>query len=268
LTATLVPGARAGAPGLPPDLAHPALATFARWCEGGRLPDRAALGQFAARSALALPDGRALRFVAASGPAGALAYEQRVADRGEIALRENSMHDTFNALCWLALPQTKAALNAVHVQQGVAATPNGRDRRRDAATLLDESGLLVACSAPELVALLRARAWRALFWDRRDEVAARMHPIAVGHGLCAQCASGRPHRGLTAHTLVIDLPAASGGGTVARIDAAGAARVARADFAPEILLPLPIAALPGWDREALGARLFDDLSVFRPPVLR
>jgi len=268
LIATRIPGAGTSLTASWTDLAHPALAMFARWCEGGRLPDRVTLGQFAARSALALPDGRALRFVAASGPAGALAYERRVACRGEIALRDGSMHDTFNALCWRALPRTKAALNAVHVQRGTAATPNGRDRRRDAATLLDESGMLLACSAPELVALLRVRAWRALFWDRRDEVAAHMRPIAIGHGLCARCASGRPHRGLTAHALVIDRPAASGAAALAEIDAVAAARVVRADFTPDILLPLPIAALPGWDCEALGARLFDDLSVFRPLVLR
>jgi hypothetical protein len=30
-----------------------------------------------------------------------------------------------------------------------------------------------------------------------------------------------------------------------------------------MLPPLPVAALPGWDSEALGARLFDDPSVFR-----
>jgi hypothetical protein len=31
---------------------------------------------------------------------------------------------------------------------------------------------------------------------------------------------------------------------------------------------VPIAALPGWDAEQLGDRLFDDVSVFRPRVLR
>jgi len=37
-----------------------------------------------------------------------------------------------------------------------------------------------------------------------------------------------------------------------------------AAFSPADLLPLPVAALPGWDVEGLGARLFDDASVFRP----
>jgi hypothetical protein len=37
--------------------------------------------------------------------------------------------------------------------------------------------------------------------------------------------------------------------------------------APEDLLPLPVAALPGWDVEGNGARRFDDTAVFRPRML-
>jgi Protein of unknown function (DUF3025) len=252
----------------PHDLRHPALAIYARWCAGGRLPDRCALEQAAAESPLALPDGRRLQFVAATGRTSALTYENRIAGCGEIALREDSVHDQFNALAWLALPQTKAALNAVHVRQAEAPTANRRDRRRDAATLLDESGLLLACDAPELVALLRARQWRALFAERRAEVAAHMRPIAIGHGICARLACGRPHRGITARALVLDLPVDLRNVCLAPFDAMAAAFVRRGDFAPEWLLPLPIAALPGWDCEGLDAKLFDDLSVFRPLVLR
>jgi len=56
----------------------------------------------------------------------------------------------------------------------------------------------------------------------------------------------------------------------AALDAAAAATISARGvaFAPEDLLPLPVAALPGWDVEASGARLFDDAAVFRSRMLR
>jgi hypothetical protein len=52
------------------------------------------------------------------------------------------------------------------------------------------------------------------------------------------------------------------------VDATAAAMIAAPGFGPDLLMPLPVAALPGWDTEDNGPGLFDDLSVFRPPVLR
>ena len=190
---------------------------------------------------------------------------------------------------WLRLPRTKAALNAVHVRAADAGTGNARNRARDAATLLDESGLLLDCHDAGLVELLRARDWRGLFWTRRDEVVCAMRPLVLGHGLAEKLLS--PYRALTAHVLITGRPperaaAADGAAQTARADASQAAvvdeaavdetamdaeaarHIALPRFAPHLLLPLPVAALPGWDAESLGERLFDDLSVFRPPVLR
>jgi hypothetical protein len=90
----------------------------------------------------------------------------------------------------------------------------------------------------------------------------------IGHGALAKCVA--PFRALTARALVIPLAAAElpGGpqALAAALDAAAAERLARAGavFAPADLLPLPIAAIPGWDAEQLGSRLYDDASVFRP----
>jgi len=190
---------------------------------------------------------------------------------------------------WLRLPRTKAALNAVHVRAADAGTGNARNRARDAATHLDESGLLLACHDAGLAELLRAREWRALFWTRRHDVVDAMRPLVLGHGLAEKLLS--PYRALTAHVLITgraperaaapegaeetSLVDASEAGAVdeaavdeTAMDAEAAKRIAMPGFAPGLLLPLPVAALPGWDAEGLGERLFDDLSVFRPPVLR
>jgi len=257
---------------LPRAGAHPAFAPFARWLPVGTvrgLPSRSTMNGWARASGLALPDGRPLIFAPPwPGTSSALAYEARVARRAEVATRDENLHDAWNALAWLAFPRTKAALNAVHVTAARVATPNARDRRRDAATLLDESGALVACVDAGLLAHWRARRWRDAFSLEGTRDVPTVTAVAIGHGLLAKLAA--PFRGVTGRALVLAIdPAALPHGAEASataLDAAAARAIAAhgATLAPEQLLPVPVAALPGWDLERLGARLFDDVSVFRP----
>lgn len=250
---------------MPKDAAHPAFAPYRAWLRGDALPDLAALNAAARERAITSAAGAPIRF-AEERAQGALAYERAVAERGLVAMRAGSPHDVFNALAWLAFPRTKAALNARHVAEGAGAGANGRSRARDAATLLDESGMVLACADDELAALLRARAWRPLFVDRRDDVRRTMLPFVVGHGLLVKLL--RPYRAATAHALIVrvDDTIVAGGtaGLAAAVDAAAAAAVAGAALTPAQLAPVPVAAFPGWDSEGLGERLFDDRSVFRP----
>jgi hypothetical protein len=233
-------------------LNHPAFAPYRRWLERDPAPARAALDAWAREA------GLALRFVAPAAKAPpALDYERRIAARGEVETREGSEHDRCNALAWLAFPRTKSALNRIHVREARAPTPNARNRQRDAATLLDESGLVVACADATLVAGWRRHAWRETFWLRRADVSRSLAAFVLGHGLLARAATA--HRALTGRALVLPLAAET---PLGELDAAAAARV-EAGLVPEDLLPLPLAALPGWDREGLGAALFDDTRVFR-----
>jgi hypothetical protein len=244
-------------------VAHPAFAPYRRWWEGGALPDLAALNAAAQERALASTAGAAIRFVD-ERTHGALAYERAVAERGTVATRTGSPHDIFNALVWLAFPRTKAALNARHVADGAGAGANGRSRARDAATLLDESGIVLACADDGLVALLRARAWRPLFVDRREDVRRVMRPFVIGHGLLAKLQ--HPYRAATAHALIVRVGCsivADETAGAAAVDAAAAVAVGDAALTPAQLVPVPVAAFPGWDSEGLGERLFDDRSVFR-----
>ena len=262
-------------PAAPDAAAHPAFAPYARWwvpSRGVAPPAHVEFDGWAREANLTLPGGRPLSFPPApSSGTSALEYERRIAATGEVATRPGNLHDACNALAWLAFPGTKAALNAIHAVTAVADTGNGRDRRRDAATLLDESGMIVACADAELLELWRTHQWRAAFWDRRVAVADRMRAVVIGHGLLAKLVA--PFRGITAKVLVsaldgtalpadpVLLAAALDAAAAAAINAGGVA------FAPEDLLALPVAALPGWDMEASGARLFDDTAVFRPRML-
>ncbi len=251
---------------------HPAFAPYSQWVDAARLaaiPACSTHNALARAAGVALPDGTPVKFVEAPGRrVPAIDYERRIAQTGEVAVRRGSLHDFFNVLVWLAFPRTKAALNAVHVAPRPAPAAGSRAPARDAATLLDESGLLVACADPEIMRAWKAREWRAAFGDVRKAGARRLCAVAVGHGLLAKCVA--PYRAITAHALVV--PIAAGGlpdepsELAAALDAAAARQIAESGdgWSPRALLALPIAALPGWDGERLGARLFDDASVFRP----
>ena len=209
-----------------------------------------------------MPDGRRLAFVAARHAQPAHAYEAGIAQHATIPLRQRDWHDAFNAFAWLAMPRTKAALNAIHVRDALVASGNRRTRARDAATLLDESGVVVATDDVLVDRLLRAHAWRELFVTHAALVAERVRVVVLGHGLLDRLR--HPYRALTAKALVVRYEGADN----ATIDALAAAAVAGPGFGPRSLTPLPVAALPGWDTEQLGAALFDDISVFRAKVLR
>ena len=261
---------------LPRAGAHPAFAPFARWLNRhapDAMPAHSALNAWAREAALALPDGRPLRFVPPTGRMSAQAYERRITERAEIATRTGSLHDVMNALAWIVFPRTKAALNALHVAEADGGSYAGaRGPCRDAATLLDESGILVACADPVLAEMWRAHAWREVFHERRDRVARTFRVAVIGHGLLAKCSA--PFRALTARALVLAVDAAALPADAAdralMLDHAAAARLrlAGSALAPPDLLPLPVAALPGWDAEGIGARLYDDAAVFRPRPAR
>jgi len=226
------------------------------------------LNAWAREASLALPDGRPLSFVEPPPRRlSALAYERRIAEGAEIVTRSGSLHDFCNALAWLLFPRAKAALNAMHVDALHSRQPQGRGSVRDAATLLDESGVLFACVDAKLLERWHAHAWREAFWDAREADALPARALVIGHGLLAKCVA--PFRAVTAKALVlpcaaVDLPPESPELSAA-LDAVAAAHLAALGpgLSPRTLLPLPIAALPGWDTERLGLRLFDDVTVFR-----
>ncbi|MEP7207823.1 MAG: DUF3025 domain-containing protein [Casimicrobiaceae bacterium] len=236
------------------------------------VPGTVAFNTWANAAAVVIGEGRPLQFVAAEERLDALAYERRIHDMGEVVTRPGDRHDACNALSWLMLPATKAALTAIHChgpdQRVPAERGIGRGPARDAATLLDEFGVIVLSTRPDLVAAWRARAWHALFHGCRDDVARDLRIVVLGHGLIAALA--RPFPSLTAKALVIEVPALPIDGNLpaaADSAAAGWLRAARPSLAPATLLPLPVMAWPGWSKpDPHGAR-FADTRVFRPLLL-
>ena len=141
----------------------------------------------------------------AAGPGTASRhYEERIFRTGEVATRPGSWHDLFNALAWLAFPQTKAVLNRRHHDE-LARLGDGpaRGTARDVLTLFDEGGIVVACATPELAQLLGGFEWKDLFWQRRADVVRSMRFLVFGHAILERALA--PYKGVTAKALILEV---------------------------------------------------------------
>jgi hypothetical protein len=230
----------------------------------------------AAAQGIETESGKALRFAAPPKRAGAKrpSYEHAIASTGKVPTRPRNWHDLFNALAWLTYPRTKGRINAQHVAilaEGGAAEASRRGPERDALTLFDESGVIVASSSPRLLRLAADREWKELFWHRRAEHAASLAFFAFGHALCEKGLA--PYAGMVAKCVFLPVdelffvlpPEAQ----VARVDEAAAAHFAnRTRFAsPRAMPPLPVLGIPGWHPDTARESWYDDgrhFQGFRP----
>ena len=131
-------------------------------------------------------------------------YEMHIGSTGEIPTRTQNWHDWFNALCWLIWPKAKTALNSRHVR----AIERGEVKRgplRDAATLLDECGVIVASCRPDLLAALDDMDWQRLFIDKRDAWGQEILPLVLGHAIFEQALT--PHPGWCGKALLVEVEA-------------------------------------------------------------
>jgi hypothetical protein len=178
--------------------------------------------------------------------ADGLHYEQRIAERGQIATRERNWHDLFNALAWLRYPAIKYALNARQVAEVARMGPKIRSRAQYALTHFDEAGVLVALRDPALLALWDRHDWHSLFWrERAAWHDGRIRVALFGHALLEHALT--PDKLLVGKALVFlhdDDDHA--------LVAAAAGDIARGGLLcdPLALRPLPLSGLPGWHPDA------------------
>jgi hypothetical protein len=181
--------------------------------------------------------------------ADGLHYEQRIAERGEVATREGNWHDLLNALIWLRHPALKQALNQRQITEIARMGPKQRSRPQYALTQFDEGGVIVLLRDPTLLALWDAHDWHGLFWQRRDawldgsiqwslfghallELALNPGKLPVGKALVFQSATADI---VQVHSLCVE-----------------AILSGRLLNDPLELRPLPLAGIPGWRDDNVG----------------
>jgi len=214
---------------------------------------RTTLSEEACRRGVRSGEGRTIEFVA--GAAGAQTpYELFIAQTGQVPTRDNQ-HDLFNALIWLTYPRAKAALNA---RQAAEIRRSGvgpvRGPVRDAATLIDESALLLLCNDAQVITALREHDWQRLLIDWRARWGRDIIALAFGHALLEKLSG--PFKAITA--AVVPLPFRSDA------DNAAAEFIARPGLAPALLPHLPVLGIPGWCPANADPRFYADSLVFRP----
>lgn len=252
------------------DWARPWLASVAPLARALAAHDGLHAALTARAAGLATAGGHPLRFVDQSRLPDGTAYETFIAETGQVPTRDN-LHDYFNALVWLAFPRTKRALNALQHAQ-IARDGVGRERgpTRDAVTLFDENAAILAVREGEegalLVDALRRHRWHEAFVARRGAFGTHAEVWLFGHALMEKLVA--PYKAITAHTLVLTLPAAHFTlGEEARragLDALLAARIDAQGLDRRGFTPLPVLGVPGW-WPGQDEAFYADTTVFRPP---
>lgn len=220
-------------------------------------PDLASLNDFSRVQEVRTASDLPLRFVAQSSPCGQLDYERGIYASGGVPSRERNWHDLFNALIWLAYPTTKAALNALH--QDTLRAGDNRLPASDAATLFDESGLVLVGDTAELAACLKRRDWQAALVEQRTRWTGISVHI-IGHAVLEKLI--QPWPGITAKCLCIELPPDA---SLVDIDTAIAQRWQTAPPSPAQLFPLPVLGIPKWWPANEDPAFYADTRYFRVP---
>lgn len=238
-----------------------------------RWPTHEALTALAATGGVLTASGQPVHFMPPQPQKArdGLGYEARIALTGQVVTRGENWHDLLNALAWVSFPRAKAALSAAHAErlsQGGTAEARQRSPARDALTLFDEGGVVVMASDPAWFDLIRAHAWKRLFWARRIDLRRDVRVVAFGHALMESMLT--PYVGITARAIF--LPADAGLIAAAPDDQRTAAdafvseAVMRAQRESSVLAqsPLPVLGIPGWHAEGERESFYDDQAYFRP----
>lgn len=207
-----------------------------------------------------------------------LHFEARIRQRGQISTRAQNWHDLYSAAAWIRFPRVKAALNQLQCVDLAAPRPppasgqqpQPRTRRQQSLTHVDEAGLFVASTAPELLTLLEAHDWPALFADATDWAgpAPRIECRVFGHALYEL--SMDPHLTLAGKAILIEAPAdwfqRPSTSREATLDRAIAAALLDHNLAadPKDLPSLPLAGIPGWRAGNRDPEFLRSAPCFRP----
>lgn len=225
--------------------------------------------------AIATKSGKQIRFVPqAKGACEFLQqYEPRIYLTGEIQTRSRNWHDLFNALVWLTYPRAKAALNQLHYHalwQERERDQKMRSPVRDAATLIDESGVIVVSSSDYLLDLLKNFEWKALFWQQRASVIEQMKFFLFGHGLYEKALC--PYPGMTGKGMLFQVNAnffkQNVNNQIAMIDIWLDNFLSRNCLTSADLAPVPVLGYPGWSPDNTDSSYYDNQSYFRPRKMK
>jgi hypothetical protein len=194
-------------------------------------------------------------------------YEQIIYETGRIPTREQSWHDLFGALIWCLFPKTKALLNQRHIHEINQYGLKQRSKHRNALTLFDECGVVLAITNESVQAQLRAHKWHSVFIDNRKEWGTNIHPFIFGHANYEMLT--QPFIGLTGKALCIIVDSG-----FAELSLAEQYAVLDEKLYVQIteqavlndnqqMSPLPLLGVPNWYDDNNNPQFYDNTNYFR-----
>jgi len=192
-------------------------------------------------------------------------FDRLLERTASVPTRVGSFHDLFGGLIWLHFPALKTAIHRLQL----AASKGERSARENAATHLDESGVLVLSTEPTIFEALAALRFREVFWERRAELGQTTRFLVFGHGLLDALRDPHPRlmgKALFAHIAADKLALTSSAFRIF-VDGALAARLPVFLDDPVRLEPLPVLGVPGWSADQSLA-YYEDERYFRKARLR
>lgn len=195
-------------------------------------------------------------------------YESNIYLTGQVQTRDKNWHDLFNALVWQIFPCAKSALNHLHYQTQLFESSNRikyRSALRDAATLFDESGVIVVSSQETLIQLLKNFEWKQLFWRERDAVLSSMRFFVFGHGLYEKALN--PYTGMTGKGIIFKVDEAFFDQTLLNqlqsIDLMLEPFLLQTLLSSSDLTPIPLLGYPGWIEDNSNETYYENKKYFR-----
>ncbi|TCI05499.1 DUF3025 domain-containing protein [Corallincola luteus] len=218
--------------------------------------------------------GKSIQFVCQSTldacPDG-IYYEQRILESGAVPTRPAHWHDLFNALIWSLFPKAKSLINQQHCDDIAKYGQKKRTPRRNALTLFDECGVIIAVADDHLSQALKQHEWEALFWQQRDAWGKTIRPFVFGHASYESYL--QPFIGLCGKALCLPvsadfftLPLLKQYQALDQQLSLALSADLLADNRP--LSPLPLLGVPGWWPENESREFYLNQDYFRPAPKR
>jgi len=136
---------------------------------------------------------------------------------------------------------------------------------RDAATHVDESGVIIVSSKTYLIQLLRNFEWKQLFWKERDAALASMRFFVIGHGLYEKAL--HPYIGMTGKGIIFDVNDTffrlSLPDQLQYVDSMLERFLLKSLSSNADLTPIPLLGYPGWTEENAQEAYYDNKKYFR-----
>ncbi|MCF6434067.1 DUF3025 domain-containing protein [Pseudoalteromonas sp. MMG022] len=130
-------------------------------------------------------------------------YEQIIFETGAVPTRDQNWHDLFGAMIWCLFPKTKALLNKQHIIEIDKHGLKQRSKHRNALTLFDECGVVLAMTDNRFAEQLKNHCWVDAFVTQRASWDKEIKAFIFGHANYEMLT--QPFIGLTGKALCIEV---------------------------------------------------------------